>query len=179
MTVLTVAVAFVGVLCLLDLVLTLGVVRRLRDHSERLAALQAPPDETAIAGQGDHIAPFTASTVDDETVSAADLVEPTLVAFFSPDCPACEQQLPKFVTYARAFPGGPGRTLIVITSRTGGAKYHTALAGLGRIVTEAELTGDVQKAFSTRGYPAFLVVVDGVVAQSSHAVGDLPQHQPA
>ena len=179
MTVLTVAVVFVGVLCLLDLVLTLGVVRRLRDHSERLATLQAPPDETAIAAQGDHITPFEASTVDGETISVADLAEPTLVAFFSPDCPACVQQLPKFVDYAHTFPGGPARTLIVITSRSGGAKYHAELTGLGRIVTEPELTGDVQKAFSTRGYPAFLVVVDGVVAQSSHAVADLPQHQPA
>jgi hypothetical protein len=179
MTLLSVAVALVGVLCLLDLVLTLGVVRRLRDHSARLSALQLPPAETAIAKAGDAVEPFTASTVDGSAVSTGDLVEPTLVAFFSPDCPACEQQLTPFVDYARTFPGGAARTLVVITSETGGRKYHDAVTGLGRVVTEAELTGPVQKAFATRGYPAFVLVENGVVTTSSHGVADLPQHQPA
>ncbi|WP_037318205.1 hypothetical protein [Amycolatopsis orientalis] len=179
MTVLSVAVALVGILCLLDLVLTLGVIRRLRDHTARLTALQSAPGETAIAEPGELVAPFTASTVDGTVMSSDDLAGANLVAFFSPDCPACEQELAPFVEYTRTFPGGPERTLIVITSETGGAKYHSALSGLGRIVTEPELTGPVQKAFKTRGYPAFVVVVDGSVMQASHTVADLPQHQPA
>lgn len=179
MNLLAVAVVLVGVLCLLDLVLTLGVVRRLREHSERLAALSMPPDEIALAHKGDHVAPFTATTVDGAAVSNTDLEEPTLVAFFSPDCPSCEEQLAPFAEYARAFPGGSDRTLIVITSETGGARYHRELDGLGRRVAEAELTGVVQQAFKTRGYPAFAVVVDGEVMQSAHGVADLPQHQPA
>jgi thiol-disulfide isomerase/thioredoxin len=179
MTLLAVAVAIVGLLCLLNLVLTLGVVRRLRDHSQRLTALSMPSSEIALARQGDQVAPFTATTVDGSVVSHTDLEEPTLVAFFSPDCPSCEQQLAPFAEYARAFPGGPERTLIVVTSESGGARYHRELDGLGRRVAEAELTGAVQQAFNTRGYPAFAVVVDGTVMQSAHGVGDLPQHQPA
>lgn len=172
------AVALLGALCLLNLVLTLGVVRRLRDHSKRLSALSMPP-EVALARPGDHVTPFTASTVDGSVVSNTDLEEPTLVAFFSPDCPSCEQQLAPFADYARAFPGGPDRTLIVVTSETGGARYHRELTGLGRRVAEAELTGPVQKAFKISGYPAFAVVVDGEVMQSAHGVADLPQHQAA
>jgi hypothetical protein len=179
MTLLAVAVALVGTLCLLNLVLTLGVIRRLRDHSERLSMSAMPIEEVALARPGDRVTPFTATTVDGAVVTDADLVEPTLVAFFSPDCPSCGPQLAPFADYARSFPGGPDHTLIVVTSETGGARYHRELDGLGRRVAEAELTGTVQRAFSTRGYPAFAVVVDGEVMQSGHGVADLPQHQSA
>lgn len=179
MTLLTVAVVLVGVLGLLNLVLKLGVVRRLRDHAARLSTLSSfATDEVALAKPGDHVTPFTASTVDGSVVSHTDLEEPTLVAFFSPDCPACAEQLAPFADYARAFPGGPDRTLIVVTSESGGARYHRELAGLGRRVAEAELTGPVQRALRINGYPAFAVVVDGEVLQSTHAVAELPQHQP-
>lgn len=177
MPLLSAAVVLVGVLCLFDLVLTLGVVRRLRDHTERLSAMLAAPEETALAKPGDDVKPFTTTTVDGEAISDADFTDPTLVAVFSPDCPACETQVAPFVDYARTFPGGAERTVVVIASETAGGRYRREVDGLGRIVTEAELRGPVQKALSTRGYPAFFVVVDGRVAQSSHAVADLPQHQ--
>lgn len=176
---LAVAVALVGTLCLLNLLLTVGVVRRLRDHGERLITLSSPADEIALARPGDHVAPFKASTVDGSTVTNVDLEEPTLVAFFSPECSACEEQVAPFADYARSFPGGPDRTLIVVTSETGGARYHRELDGLGRRVAEAELAGPLQRAFAIRAYPAFAVVVDGEVMQSTHSVAELPQHQPA
>lgn len=180
MTLLSIAVALVAMLCLVDLVLTLGVVRRLRDHSERLALLQGyQADEETVCKPGSAVDPFTTTSTTGEAVSLADLAEPTLVGFFAPDCPSCEEKLPSFVSYARAFPGGKRRTLAVVAGEAGGVKYRTALAEVAAaVVVEREL-GPVQKAFGTSGFPAFAVVVDGVVVQSTHDVADLPEHQPA
>ncbi|MGH3932359.1 MAG: TlpA disulfide reductase family protein [Pseudonocardiaceae bacterium] len=179
MTLLSVAVTLVAVLCLVDLVLTLGVVRRLRDHSERLALLQGfRSDEDAIRKPGGVVDPFTATSTTGEAVSFDDLAEPTLVGFFAPDCPSCEEKLPSFVSYAKAFPGGKLRTLAVVAGEAGEVKYRRTLAEVATVVVEREL-GPVQKAFGTTGFPAFAVVVDGVIVQSSHDVADLPEHQPA
>ena len=179
MTLLSVAVALVAVLCLVDLVLTLGVVRRLRDHSERLALLQGfGSDEDALRKPGGVVDPFIATSTTGETVSLDDLAEPALVGFFAPDCPSCEEKLPSFVSYARAFPGGKDRTFAIIAGESGGVKYRTALSEVAAVVVEREL-GPVQKAFGTSGFPAFAVVVDGVLAQSTQDIADLPEHQPA
>lgn len=180
MTLLSVAVALVAVLCLLDLVLTLGVVRRLRDHSSRLSLMQSGLGaEETLGKPGEAVEPFTALSAADEPVSLTDLAEPTLVGFFSPNCPACEERLPGFVSYASTFPGGRRKTLAIIAGETGGLRYRSALDEVAaNVVIEREL-GPVQKAFGTSGYPAFYVVVDGVIAQAAHNVDDLPAPQPA
>ncbi len=176
MTLLSVAVALVAVLCLADLVLTLGVVRRLRDHSKRLELRRGfQSDVDTIGKPGEMVDSFTATSMTGAPVSTSDLVEPTLVGFFSPDCPACEEKLPAFLSYARAF---PGRKLAVIAGENGGLKYRTALSELAEVVVEQE-RGPVQKAFGVSGFPAFVVVVDGVLAQATHDVAELPAHQPA
>jgi len=179
MTLLSVAVALVAVLCLGDLVLTVGVVRRLREHSQRLALLPGfRTDEETMYKPGGMVDPFTAISTTGAAVSLDDLAEPTLVGFFAPDCPSCEEKLPSFVSYARAFPGGKRRTLAVVAGEAGGVKYRTALSAVATVVVEREL-GPVQKAFGVSGFPAFAVVVDGVLVQSTHDVADLPEHQPA
>jgi thiol-disulfide isomerase/thioredoxin len=179
MTLLSVAVALVGALCLIDLVLTLGVVRRLRDHGTRLSAMSDMGlDPNALREPGTAVDPFTATDVDGVALSLADLAEPTLVAFFTPNCPACEEKLPQFLAFAASFPGGRARTLAVVAGESGGVKYRTALAEVAAVVVERE-RGPVQKAFGATAFPTFLVVVDGVVVSSTHDVADLPAHQPA
>jgi thiol-disulfide isomerase/thioredoxin len=179
MTLLSVAVALVAVLCLVDLVLTLGVVRRLREHTRRLSAAQGfPAGGGTIRKPGDGVDPFTATGLSGEPVSLDDLVEPTLVGFFSPNCPACEEKLPSFVSYAKAFPGGTRRTLAVIAGDVGGVRYRSALSEVAAAVVVEHELGPVQQAFGVSGFPAFLVVVDGVVAQSTHDVAELPAPQP-
>ena len=180
MTLLSIAIALVGILCLIDLVLTLGVVRRLRDHSVRLSALSGLGFDDALREPGTAVDPFTATDVDGVSRSLGDLAEPTLVGFFTPDCPACEEKLPSFLAYASTFPGGRDRVFAVVGGLSGGVKYRTALAEVGSVVVEAE-RGPVQKAFGAKAFPTFLVVVDGVVTNSTHDITDLPehQHQPA
>jgi thiol-disulfide isomerase/thioredoxin len=181
MTLLSIAIALVGILCLIDLVLTLGVVRRLRDHSVRLSALSGPGFDTDnLREPGTAVDPFTATDVNGVDWSLGDLAEPTLVGFFTPDCPACEEKLPSFLAYASAFPGGRDRVFAVVAGESGGVKYRTALAEVAAVVVERE-RGPVQKAFGAKAFPTFLVVVDGVVTNSTHDMTDLPEHahQPA
>jgi peroxiredoxin len=179
MILLSVAVVVLAVLCLLDLVLTLGVVRRLRDHNTRLQALQGvAPDGFALPRPGDGVSPFSAVALSGETVTNDDLAEPTLVAFFTPDCPSCEEKLPGFLDYTRDFASGKARVLGVVASESGGSHYRTALSEVATVVSERE-RGALQKAFNVTAFPSFLVVVDGMVAQATHDVADLPVHQPA
>ena len=63
MLVLTAAVVAVGVLCLADLLLTFGVIRRLRQHSALLASRGDAPVATRLS-IGESPGPFTAVTTD-------------------------------------------------------------------------------------------------------------------
>lgn len=178
MLLLSVAVALVGVLCLVDLVLTLGVIRRLRDHSKRLSGANGFPTGETVGRPGMAVDSFSATSLTGEPATLDDLVEPTLVGFFAANCPTCEEQLPAFLTYAATFPGGKQRILAVITTEAGGVRYRSALSEVAaKVVVEPEL-GPVQQAFGVNGYPAFVVVIDGVVAQSGHDIADLPAPQP-
>ncbi|MGX7824649.1 TlpA disulfide reductase family protein [Actinokineospora sp. 24-640] len=178
MTMVYAAVALLGALCLLNLVLTMGIVRRLRDHTDRLVALNGLPEENTLRDPGSGIDPFSAVSATGAVLTRDDLVAPTLVAFFTPDCPACEEKLPAFLSYAHDFPGGKQRVVAVVAGEAGGARYRAALSEVGTVFSERE-HGELQKAFGVNAFPAFLVVVDGLVGQSTHHVDDLPIHQQA
>jgi hypothetical protein len=68
MELLTAAVALVGALCLANLALTVGVIRRLREHNEALAKLSRGSDEQLIAAAGTLVADFAATTTAGEHI---------------------------------------------------------------------------------------------------------------
>jgi thiol-disulfide isomerase/thioredoxin len=182
MAYLTAAVVLVVLLCLLDLLLTLGVIRRLREHANQLAQLPPGlsagfPEELGVP-VGETVAGFAATTTSGELVSRELLASRTFVGFFAPGCGPCEEQLPGFVEYARAMPGGREQTLAVVIAGEGNAKdteYLEQLAPVVRVVAEAP-GGPVQSAFAVHGYPALYLVDDGgvVVAggMSMHALAN-------
>ncbi|WFB10373.1 TlpA family protein disulfide reductase [Streptomyces sp. LX-29] len=150
------AVILVGVLCVLDLILTLGVVRRLREHTELLAnANSGLPAGIAV---GEEIGDFTAATVDGETLRRADLDGETVVAFFSPTCQPCRRKMPKFVEFAKAMPGGRDRVLAaVIGDPDEAAEFAAQLGPVARVVVEGDDSGLVE-AFRTSAFPTLLRV---------------------
>ena len=106
MTVLAVAVAGVGALSLLNLVVVIGVVRRLREHSERLANVGGPatgPSDPLVAPVGGRVGSFRA-TGSGGPVTDQDLADGTRVAVFSPSCLPCQEKLPGFVAHAADRP---------------------------------------------------------------------------
>jgi hypothetical protein len=153
-SVLVAAVVLVGALCLLNLIFTLGVIKRLREHTE---LLRGSRDPMAIE-VGTKVGEFTSSTVDGEHIAHESLIEETVVAFFSPDCRPCKEKLPKFVAYARTSPGGHDRTLAVVVGDADmAADFVAELRPVARVVVE-EPAGPLAAAFGIRGFPTLLSV---------------------
>jgi len=172
---LTVAVPLVGALCVLNLVLTVGVIRRLREHTELIQGLpRMQPPEQIMLPAGETVGPFTAVTEDGAEVSRDGLADETLVAVFSPTCSACAEQLPLFLDRARSFPGGRANVLaVVVGDREEAAAQAARLAPVARVAVE-EHGGPVARAFDVRGFPAFARLdADGRVLASGYRTSDL------
>ncbi|GAA2230085.1 hypothetical protein GCM10010232_15480 [Streptomyces amakusaensis] len=154
---LTALVVFVGLLCTLDLVLTLGVIKRLREHTELLTA---PPPTPAIP-VGGSVADFAATTVDGEPLSGAMFAQDTLVAFFSPGCGPCEEKLPAFVSYARSADGAGSPedrpVAVVVGDRDAAAGFVSRLSPVARVVVE-DPGGPMGLAFKAEMFPTLLKV---------------------
>lgn len=171
MPILTAALLLVGALCALDLILTLGVIKRLREHTDLLAnsgGMGAP----ALAA-GEEVGAFTATTMDGEPLTGEQLAEDTLVAFFSPTCGPCKETMPKFVQYAPTVPGGRDRVLAVVVGEPDEAAGPVgALSPVARVVVE-NVDGALGEAFKVKAYPTVLKVGrggDGRLVVRSNAV---------
>jgi thiol-disulfide isomerase/thioredoxin len=159
------AVVIVGVLCVLNLLLTYGVIRRLREHGELLAK-GGPAVPDLMARPGAVVGPFAATTVDGDELVADDLGPGTLVGFFSPSCPACVHQLPEFVDAAAAHPGGRDGVLAVVGGHEEAAEQVAALSSGARVVVAAP-GAEIEKAFEVKGYPAFAMLGEDRVVTAS------------
>jgi hypothetical protein len=155
---LVVAVAVVGAVAALNLLLTLGVIRRLREHTETLATLAAggglgpAPDLMLPAGQ--RPAEFHTETVDGAEVSLASLATPALLGFFSLHCEPCREWAPRFVAAARQLPHGRSQALAVVVGEGAGISDEVAeLRSVAQVVVEPD-NGPVSRAFGVKGWPA-------------------------
>ncbi|MFD8556954.1 TlpA family protein disulfide reductase [Streptosporangium canum] len=153
---LVVAVILVALLCLVNLVLTFGVIRRLRDHESPAGG---PVPETSVR-VGEEIGPFAATTTLGERVTADSLAARTFVGFFAPGCGPCHEKLPGFVNHVS------GSTVpalaVVLGEGEEAAEMVTALEGAARVVISTR-EGAIGSAFRITGTPAFLTVEAGRV----------------
>jgi hypothetical protein len=157
------ALVLLGLLCLLNLLLTVGILRRMRAEAE-----QHKSGSLFTLRPGSAIGEFAATTTDSEPVTAATLNG--TVAFFSADCPACHETLPDFLAYARDQ--GRDNVLAVV----GGDDPDTvrALAEVARVVPADLDGGPVAAAFRNTWTPALYVVADGRVVATAGRVHELP-----
>ncbi|MFD8412143.1 TlpA family protein disulfide reductase [Streptomyces sp. NPDC059650] len=173
MPVLIAVVALVGTLCTLNLVLTLGVVKRLREHTELLGAVQGDPVSLEV---GQEVGEFDTSTVGGEPLVRDLLSGPVLFGFFSPTCEPCKDKLPRFVEYARREPGGRSSVVATVVGDADSASAFVAELGqVARVVVE-DPGGAMGTALGIRAFPSVLradrdaagrlVVVDDDVALS-------------
>ncbi|MFI1583798.1 TlpA family protein disulfide reductase [Embleya sp. NPDC020630] len=84
-------------------------------------------------------------------------------AFFSPNCPACTERLPRFVEAARRE---SGRNVLAVLHGDAAATRAqvAALRDIARVVVEASPERPLGTAFAITGYPAFgLVDAHGTV----------------
>lgn len=175
------AVAVVGLISAVNLVLMFALVRRVREHGQRLAKLPRYRPPLPRLPAGTKVSDFSTVSLDGETRSLADLVGArSLVGFFSPGCLACHEQLPEFLKYAKTIPGGPGQVLAVVTGAEKPAmEFAIGLDGTVPVVIE-NLQGPTATAFSVSGLPSFyLLDAEGRVESSGMAVETLAVPAPA
>ena len=166
------AVALVGVLCLLDLLLTFGVIRRLREHTALLSGLAGPPPVLGLE-TGKSPGAFSAVATSGEVVT--DAARLWMVGFFSSSCSACPERVLPFVEYVSNHRLGRDSVLAVIE---GGddepVPYLDQLAEVALVCVEPA-GGEVARAFEVNGFPLFFLLdADSVVAVSGYDPSMLP-----
>jgi hypothetical protein len=151
-----------GLMCLLNLLLTVGILRRMRAQP---AGMSEPP---FVLRPGSAIGEFAVTTTGGEPLTLSSLTG--TVAFFSADCAACHETLPDFLAYARA----QGRDNVFAVF--GGDEPDTvrALAEVAHVVTAELDGGPVAAAFRNTWTPALYVVADGRVTATAGRVHELP-----
>ncbi|GAB3804041.1 peroxiredoxin family protein [Micromonospora zhanjiangensis] len=184
MSVVVAAIAVLAILTLLNLLLTFGVIRKLRE--QELTAVR-PPVTLSV---GARVPDFTASTAGGDVVSVAAL-RPSggLVAFLAPDCSGCQEQLPAVRSALAEALDTPMAVLVVVT-RLRPESAHTdnedtdLVAALGvadsrAAIVHEPLDGTLQSAFQVAAFPGFyLVDTDGRVAAVSNNAAQLPELFP-
>jgi hypothetical protein len=176
MAVLVTAVILVGFICLADLLLTFGVIRRLRQHAEQIdsfgqAGLTAPPVVGLAAGEAP--AAFASVTLDGEPITGP--AEIRMAAFFSTTCSACPGQVAPFLDYVRSHQLPKDSMLaVVIGSPAEPPAYLDDLRQVAQIVFE-DVEGAICQAFGVSGFPAFCVLdSDWAVVASGFDPARLP-----
>ncbi|WP_219462373.1 TlpA family protein disulfide reductase [Nonomuraea rhizosphaerae] len=136
-----------------------------------------------VSGAGLSSAGVSGAGLSSAGVSGAGLsgVEvPLLVGFLSTGCPACHEELPRFVEYAGAVPGGREQNLVVISgSADEAADIIEAVSPVARVVVEP-VEGPLMTAFGVRRWPLFVVLgQDGTVQAGTGGVAALARSQQA
>jgi hypothetical protein len=173
MPILTAVVVVVGGLCLLDLLLTFGVIRRLREHTSRLAGVRVEPPLVGLAA-GRTPGGFSAvTTFGEEVTGAAGL---RVVAFFSSGCSTCPERVPPFLEYlSRHHIGRDSVLAVVAADKSLPAPYLEQLEEVALACVEPP-SGEIATAFEVAGFPAFfLLTADGVVAVNGYDPATLPE----
>jgi thiol-disulfide isomerase/thioredoxin len=167
-----VAVVVLTLLCLGNLLLTVGVIRRLNEHTAALDDLAGEPPGV-MRPAGETVDGFATIARDGTPVTLESLGGPTLVGFFSPGCGPCHERLPQFVARARRTPAG--RALGVVVGAGAEAQDMAAeLADVATVVVE-DSRGVLSTAFGVKGFPAFaLVDADGRIEACSVDPASIP-----
>ena len=172
----------IGLLLLVNIALTLAVVRRQNDQGRLLTQVFSDRGEPAALDvmPGDRIGDFAVTTADGRAISRTDLQGSTLVAFLAPGCPSCEYSLPEFVTRAAAAPRGRDQVIaIVLGSSLGAGPMREILTPVAHVLTEEQERGPLAQAFGVAALPAF-ALLDGDTVVASYALPDrLPDAIPA
>lgn len=165
MSYLTAAVVLIGLLCVFNLLLTLGLIRRLKQLGGASAGHVGPP---IALGPGSPVGEFAAATLDGEQVSH-ETVE-GLVGFFSAGCEPCHKLIPGFTAQARAL--GRENVLAVVAGED--AEAVEALSPVARVIVE-DFEGPVAGAFQNTWTPAlYLLGSNHRVVAAGGRMEDLP-----
>ncbi|GAA0941974.1 TlpA family protein disulfide reductase [Virgisporangium aurantiacum] len=167
------AVVLVGVLCIVDLLLTFAVLRRLREHTDQLGRLSGAGGASTGVDRdrlmGRELPEFSATTVEGTAVSRESMTgEVELIGIFSPGCAPCHTQAPLFTEQAGRM--AAGKTLALVAgSGSETEDLVQILKGATHVVLAPE-TMTVIKGLGIGAFPTFLrldpggAIVDAAVS---------------
>ncbi|RKG89194.1 hypothetical protein D7W82_07995 [Corallococcus sp. CA049B] len=168
--ILVVGGAILAVLVVLNLLLTLALIGRLRKLQETVAN-QVPTRDPALPLEGDKVGRFEATTVEGDSVTDAVLADgQTLIGFFTPGCRPCSSVREKLIA---SPPGMP--ILAFIEGSPEDPDVVSLGASLKQVARVAYLNdGDsITRAVKQAGYPTLVLVDKGVVAAAGHFVHEV------
>ncbi len=142
----------IGLFVAANLVLTLALVRRVREHDVRLAA---GPQTEPIIDIGQRVDDFTAISTEGHEIVRSSLPSGALVGFFDPLCDTCHEHVAPFTAQARLAP----YALAVIRDEHEAAGMAAQLAAAATVVVERR-RGPVARAFQLQATPAFCYLGD-------------------
>jgi hypothetical protein len=165
---------------LLDLLLLLGMVRRLRAQ----AAAQSSGDAAGFhmgsgPPRGKPLPAFVVSTVAGGTVDDSRYAGLAgCVAFVSATCKPCKGALAELEPYLRSAGIGKAQALVVLDSDpTARSQEARQAAMFAEVVVGADATRLIEE-FGIAGFPTLIAVAAGVVTASAPAVGALSAPSP-
>lgn len=166
---LVVVVAVVGALAVLNLLLSLALIRRVRVLQEAVA--QTPRRDPALPRAGESIGPFQVTTPEGEHLSDEALKRGvSLVGFFTPHC------LPCATVRSQLLESPPAIPLLCFVEGSPSDPDSSALAASLKRVARVVFTEEndaLHRAFKPAGYPTLIRVENGAVAASGHALADV------
>ncbi|MBC6461737.1 TlpA family protein disulfide reductase [Actinomadura sp. HBU206391] len=164
----------VGLMCAVDLLLTMAVIRRLREHTEQLADLRGGGDPSrSLLPAGSRLPTFEVRSVDGEVIDS-ETSGHELVAFLSTDCSVCLEESPELVRFIHAQRIDRSAAAVVVIGDDGPQAQHLVdeLRSVAGVIREP-WDGPVGRAFSAQVFPVFYLVSDGVVQGGSISIGGL------
>jgi hypothetical protein len=161
------AVVLIGAVTALNLLLTLAVIRRLRQPGTGAARSFIDPDLPELPA-GSPVPPFRAETVSGRTITAQSLSGSEAVyAFFDSGCSSCRPTIPRLIAYAERRGLTPHQVVAVVGGDPADAgDYLSALDGRASVVVEDTL-GPVAEAFAIHSFPAFVIADPGGIVRRS------------
>jgi hypothetical protein len=170
--------ALFGALCALNIALTAGVLRRLREIEERtrysgLDLTPGTPD--VMLAVGEQVGTFTTVTTKGEHLSDDFLTDGhTVVGVFAHGCGKCDERLPEFVSFVRDRGIPRERALALMVGTPEQVESKRALAEPVATVVIEELDGPVSLALAARVYPALAVIgPDKTVRAAGSLIGNV------
>jgi hypothetical protein len=156
-TVLVPAVILTAAVALLNLVLTFGLIRRMR-----MGIDTTPQRSLPMPTIGQPVGEFSAVSIDDLRVDEQSVsVEETLVAFLSPTCEPCQRLTEQMLRRPPAE-----EFYFFMTGEDSAAREAAgALRELGTVCVISDDSG-VRQAFGVGAFPTVIRVVDGVVVSA-------------
>ncbi|GIJ28692.1 hypothetical protein Vqi01_38540 [Micromonospora qiuiae] len=160
------AVVLIGCVSFLNLALTYGVIRRLRQHTDMLNVRPLTGSVgVSPLSVGAVVDEFKASTVSGDSVTRDAFTGQTLLGFFSPDCPACTAEIGRFVEVARSK--GPDDVWAVVVGEPDRviSTVERLTPDVGTVICEGTKS-EILAAFGVVGFPAFFLMGDGGVVRA-------------